>query len=81
MRHVMRTDGLMCYAGPSCSKLTMSLVNASLKPRLSNIAYTLIFLLKIKMCVAFAFTKATHIFFSAKIPVNLILYLLEQLTF
>ena len=40
-------------------------------------AYMLIFLLK-KMSVAFA--KATHIF-SAKIPVNLLLYLLEQLTF
>ena len=33
-----------------------------------------------KMSVAFAFAKATHIF-SAKIPVNLVLYLLEQLTF
>ena len=32
------------------------------------------------MWVAFAFAKATHIF-SAKIPVNLVLYLLEQLTF
>ena len=32
------------------------------------------------MWVAFAFAKATHIF-SAKVPVNLILYLLEQLTF
>ena len=40
-----------------------------------DIAYTLIFLLK-KMWVAFAFAKATHIF-SAKIPVNLISYLLE----
>ena len=33
-----------------------------------------------KMWVAFAFAKATHIF-SAKIPVNQILYLLEELTF
>ena len=33
-----------------------------------------------KMCVAFAFAKATHILL-AKIPVNLILYVLEQLTF
>ena len=32
-----------------------------------------------KMWIAFAFAKATHIF-SAKIPVNLISYLLEQLT-
>ena len=40
-------------------------------------AYMLIFLLK-KLCVAFAFTKAIHIF-SAKIPVNSVLYLLEQL--
>ena len=33
-----------------------------------------------KIRVAFAFAKATHIF-SAKIPVNLVLYLLEQVTF
>ena len=51
-------------SGPSCSKLTMSLVNVSLKFWSLNMAYTLIFLLK-KMWVAFAFAKATHIF-SAK---------------
>ena len=33
-----------------------------------------------KMWVVFAFAKATHIF-SAKLPVNQVLYLLEQLTF
>ena len=65
--------------GPSCSKIIMSLVNVSLKLWSLNTAHTLIFLLK-KMWVAFAFAKATHIF-SAKIPVNWILYLLEQLTF
>ena len=32
--------------GPSCSKLTMSLVNILLKLRSLNVAYTLIFLLK-----------------------------------
>ena len=41
----------------------MSLVNVSLKLRSLNMAYTLIFLLK-TMSVAFAFAKATHIFFS-----------------
>ena len=49
--------------GSSCSKLTMSLVNVSLKLWSLNMAYTLIFLLK-KMWVAFALAKATHIFFS-----------------
>ena len=49
--------------GPSCSKLTMSLVNVSLNLWSSNMAYALIFLLK-NMRVAFAFAKATHIFFS-----------------
>ena len=48
-------------SGPSCSKLTMSLVNVSLKLLSLNMAYMLIFLLK-KMWVAFAFAKATHIF-------------------
>ena len=49
--------------GPICSKLTMSLVKISLKLWSLTMAYTLIFLLK-KMWVAFAFAKATHIFFS-----------------
>ena len=52
---------LSILSGPSCSKLTTSLVNISLK--LWSTAYMLIFLLK-KMWVAFAFAKATHIFFS-----------------
>ena len=47
--------------GPSCSKLTMSLVNVSLKIWSLSMAHMLIFLLK-KMWVAFAFAKATHIF-------------------
>ena len=34
------------FSGPSCSKITMSLVNVSLKLRSLNMAYTLIFLLK-----------------------------------
>ena len=54
-------------SGPSCSKLMVLLVNASLKRSLLNMAYMLIFLLK--KCVAFANAKATHIF-SAKIFVN-----------
>ena len=45
------------WSGPSCSKLTMSLVNVSLKPWSLTMAYTLIFLLK-KMWVAF-FSKNT----------------------
>ena len=51
-------------SGPSCSKLTMSSVNVSLKLRLVNMAYTLIFCWKKNMWVAFA--KATHIFFQQK---------------
>ena len=70
---------LTYHSGPTCSKLTMFLVNVLLKFWSWNMAYMLIFLLK-KMWVAFAFAKATHIF-SAKIVVDLILYLLEQLTF
>ena len=58
-------------AGSSCSKLPMSLFNILLKLWSLNMAYNLIFVLK--KC-------ATHIF-SAKIPLNQILYLLEQLTF
>ena len=78
-RHIIRGSTYTSRTGPSCSKLTISLVNISFKLRSLNIAYTLTFLLK-KMWVAFAFAKATHIF-SAKVPVNLILYLLDQLTF
>ena len=53
--------------GPSCSKLTMLLVNLSLKLIIKYGIYSNIF--AEKMWVAFAFAKATHIF-SAKIPVN-----------
>ena len=66
---VFRSNVLKCLyciwgkPGPSCSKLMMSLVNVSLKLWSLNMAYMLIFLLK-KMWVAFAFAKATHIFFS-----------------
>ena len=63
--------------GPSCSKLTMSLVNVWLKLWSLYMAYMLIFLLQ--TVSAFAFAKASHIF-SAKIPINLILYLLNQWT-
>ena len=42
-------------SGPSCSKLTMSLIKVSLKLRSLNMAYMLIF---------FAHAKATNIFFS-----------------
>ena len=62
-------------SGPSCSKLMMPLVNI-LTLIIKYGIYTNIF--AEKMWVAFA--KATHIF-SAKIPVNLVLYLLEQLSF
>ena len=51
-------------SGPSCSKLTMSLVNVSLKLWSLN---TLIFCWK--NVSSFCIWKATHIF-SAKIPVN-----------
>ena len=55
---------------PSCSKLMMSLVNISLKVKTLIIKYSIYAnIFAEKMCVAFAFTKATHIFL-AKIPVN-----------
>ena len=57
--------------GLSCSKLTMSLINVSLKLWSLNMTCMLNFLLK---------NVSTHIF-SAKITVNLILYLLEQCIF
>ena len=53
-------------------------VNVSLKLIIKYGIYTDIF--AEKMWAAFALAKASHIF-SAKIPVNYILYLLEQLTF
>ena len=56
-------------SGPSCSKLTISLVNEPLKLWSLSMAYMPIFLLK------------NVSIFSAKIPVNLIVYLLEQSTF
>ena len=56
----LMNDSIKRQTGPSCSKLTMSLVNVSLNLGSLNMAYTLIFLLK--MWVAFAFAKATHIF-------------------
>ena len=65
-------------SGSRCSKLMMSLLNISLKLWSLNIAYMLIFLLQ-KMWIAFAFSKNYSLFFS--IPMNLILFLLEQLTF
>ena len=52
---------LIWHSGLTCSKLTMSLVNVSLKLLSFNMAYTLMFLLK-KMWAAFAF--------AVKIPVN-----------
>ena len=55
-------------AGPSCSKQTMSLVNVKVKTLIINKVYMLIFLLK-NCDFDFAFAKATHIFFSAKIHV------------
>ena len=57
-------------------KLTMPLVNVSLRLEPLNMAYTLIFLLK--TC---AYILHLLLTFSAKIPVNLISYFLEQLTF
>ena len=60
--------GHLYYSGLSCSKLTMSLVNVSLK--LLTIKYGIYAnIFAEKMWVAFAFAKATHIF-SAKISVN-----------
>ena len=50
-------------SGPSDSKLTMSLVNILINFVSSNMAYMLIFFAG-KMWVAFAFAKATHIFFN-----------------
>ena len=50
---------------PCCSELTMSLVNAPLKLRSLNMAYTLLLLLK-KMWIAFAFARTTQMFFSKK---------------
>ena len=67
----LKTQYIFYISGPSCSKLTISL-NVSLKLRSINMAYTLIFLLK-NVGIAFAYAKATHIF-SAKMPVNKILY-------
>ena len=52
------------HSGPSSSKVTISLVNVSLKLWSLNVAYTLIFLLK-KCEQLLHFT-----FFSPKIPVN-----------
>ena len=60
-------DGQANLGLRSCSKLTMSFVNVPLKFWSLNMAYILIFLLLR--------------FFSAKIPVNYILNLLEQFTF
>ena len=65
--------GLMKSSGPSWSKLTMSLVNNSLKFTWSDTQICWNFLLK-KMWVAFA-----HIFFQQKISEYCILNLLKQL--
>ena len=48
--------------GPICSKLTMPLVNISLKLWSLNMEHMLIFFAE-KMWVVFAFAKATHVFF------------------
>ena len=53
--------------GPSCSRLTISLVNVSLIIKYG--IYTNIFAEKMWVAFAFANAKATHIF-SAKIHVN-----------
>ena len=58
--HFLNLRSMCRKTGPSCSKLTMSLVKVSLKFSSLKMAYTLIFLLKN------VFAKATHIF-SAKI--------------
>ena len=50
-------------SGPTCSKLTMSLVNVSLKFFSSNMAYMLIFLLK-KNVSSFCICKSYPHFFS-----------------
>ena len=54
-------------SGPSCSKLTMSLINTVKTLIIKYSIYANIF--AEKMWVVFAFAKATHIF-SAKMPVN-----------
>ena len=71
----------MCLksTGPSCSKLMMSLVKVLLKLCSLNMAYILIFLLKKKKKKKKK--KMSSSFLSAKLPVNKVLYLLEQLTF
>ena len=59
-------DKKVSYPGTNYSKLTMLLVKVSLKLWSLNMAYMQIYLLK-KMWEAFAFAKATHIFFSKSI--------------
>ena len=67
-----------CRPGPSCSKLTMSLVNDSLKFTSSDTQIFWYFLLK-KMWVAFAVQKLLT-FFQQKISKYCILNPLKQLT-
>ena len=66
-------------SGPSYSKQTMLLVNVSWKLWSFNMAYMLIFLLKKNVFWLLHLQKLLT--FSAKIPVDKILYLPEQLTF
>ena len=66
------------WPGPSCSKLIMLLVNVLFKLCSLNIAYMLIFCWN--NVSSFCICKSYSLF-SAKIPVNLNLYLLELLIF
>ena len=61
-------------SGPNCLKLTMALVNASLKLWSLNMAYMLICLLK-KMWVVFVLPNATYIFFFQKNNCELVIVL------
>ena len=60
-RHFQRIT-TVCISGPSCSKLTMKLVNASLKLWSLNMAYMLILLLK--KVSSFCICKSYSHFFS-----------------
>ena len=71
MYKLIHSNQLLYLPGPSCSKLTMSLVNVSLKFRSLNMAYTLIFLLKKKMWVAFA--SYSHFFRKNTCELNIVL--------
>ena len=66
---VYAVDWVVKFWGPSCSKLTMSLVNISVKCWSLNMAYTLICFAE-KNVSSFCKCKSYSHFFSAKIPVN-----------